>query len=213
MSLTHQFILSGGKFCREAFECWKSSVSCCLPINRVSQSKRSARPVPRRSREAVFRCGIRRLHADHPRVLVGPSHHPCLSLCDHKSNLRPSQTCCRLSCCRFYCRANNAKLRVQQRMIQDGIKNKVVYEGTVLDPHKPQAERPSGPSWPEGLEDKNGLTIPFFTWKGWLQLHGLWKEVKHCMFNVLFLFVFDEQLQDTANQKHWIFYSRSPTVR
>lgn len=47
----------------------------------------------------------------------------------------------------FYCRMNNAKLRVQQRMIQDGIKNKVVYEGTVLDPTKKTgAETPSGPS-------------------------------------------------------------------
>lgn len=42
---------------------------------------------------------------------------------------------------------NNAKLRVQQRMIQDGIKNKVVYEGTVLDPtNKPQGEKPSNAS-------------------------------------------------------------------
>jgi len=47
----------------------------------------------------------------------------------------------------LYCRMNNAKLRVQQRMIQDGIKNKVVYEGTVLDPtNKAEAETPSGPS-------------------------------------------------------------------
>ncbi|XP_020511322.1 cytochrome c oxidase assembly protein COX20, mitochondrial [Labrus bergylta] len=45
----------------------------------------------------------------------------------------------------FYCRMNNAKLRVQQRMIQGGIKNKVVYEGTAVDPTiKPGAE--SGPS-------------------------------------------------------------------
>ncbi|XP_076831444.1 cytochrome c oxidase assembly protein COX20, mitochondrial [Brachyhypopomus gauderio] len=37
----------------------------------------------------------------------------------------------------FYCRYNNAKLRVQQKMIQDGIKNKVLYEGTSYDPkHK-----------------------------------------------------------------------------
>ncbi|TNM99429.1 cytochrome c oxidase assembly protein COX20, mitochondrial [Takifugu rubripes] len=44
----------------------------------------------------------------------------------------------------FYCRMNNAKLRVQQRLIQDGIKNKVVYEGTQLDPTmKPQEEKPS----------------------------------------------------------------------
>ncbi|XP_076025526.1 cytochrome c oxidase assembly protein COX20, mitochondrial [Genypterus blacodes] len=34
----------------------------------------------------------------------------------------------------FYCRMNNAKQRVQQRLVQDGIKNKVMYEGTVLDP-------------------------------------------------------------------------------
>ncbi|KAM6922583.1 cytochrome c oxidase assembly protein COX20, mitochondrial [Lycodopsis pacificus] len=47
----------------------------------------------------------------------------------------------------FYCRVNNAKFRVQQRMVQDGIKNKVVYEGTVLDPkNKPGTETPSRPS-------------------------------------------------------------------
>ncbi|XP_065146868.1 cytochrome c oxidase assembly protein COX20, mitochondrial isoform X2 [Paramisgurnus dabryanus] len=34
----------------------------------------------------------------------------------------------------LYCRYDNAKLRVQQRVIQDGIKNKVIYEGTTLDP-------------------------------------------------------------------------------
>ncbi|KAI1886410.1 hypothetical protein AGOR_G00213730 [Albula goreensis] len=36
----------------------------------------------------------------------------------------------------FYCRYNRAKLRVQQRLIQDGIKNKVMYEGTSLDPSR-----------------------------------------------------------------------------
>ncbi|XP_036403237.1 cytochrome c oxidase assembly protein COX20, mitochondrial [Megalops cyprinoides] len=36
----------------------------------------------------------------------------------------------------FYCRYNNARLRVQQRFIQDGIKNKVMYEGTSLDPSR-----------------------------------------------------------------------------
>ncbi|KAF6731959.1 Cytochrome c oxidase-like protein 20 [Oryzias melastigma] len=47
----------------------------------------------------------------------------------------------------FYCRMRNAKLRVQQRLIQEGIKNKVVYEGTVLDPtKKPKPEAPSSPS-------------------------------------------------------------------
>uniref|UniRef100_A0A8P4G7F9 Cytochrome c oxidase assembly protein COX20, mitochondrial n=1 Tax=Dicentrarchus labrax TaxID=13489 RepID=A0A8P4G7F9_DICLA len=47
----------------------------------------------------------------------------------------------------LYCRMNNAKLRVQQRMIQDGIKNQIVYEGTSRDPaNKPEAGTPSGPS-------------------------------------------------------------------
>ncbi|XP_039995754.1 cytochrome c oxidase assembly protein COX20, mitochondrial [Xiphias gladius] len=47
----------------------------------------------------------------------------------------------------FYCRMSNAKLRVQQRIIQDGMRNKIVYEGSVLDPTiKPAAETPSGPS-------------------------------------------------------------------
>ncbi|KAG7334336.1 hypothetical protein KOW79_002743 [Hemibagrus wyckioides] len=34
----------------------------------------------------------------------------------------------------FYCRYDNARLRVQQRIIQEGIKNKVIYEGTSRDP-------------------------------------------------------------------------------
>ncbi|KAK2824598.1 hypothetical protein Q5P01_021773 [Channa striata] len=47
----------------------------------------------------------------------------------------------------FYCRLNNAKMRVQQRIIQEGIKNKVAYEGTPLDPiNKSGRETPSGPS-------------------------------------------------------------------
>ncbi|XP_060943878.1 cytochrome c oxidase assembly protein COX20, mitochondrial [Limanda limanda] len=47
----------------------------------------------------------------------------------------------------FYCRINNAKTRVQQRMIQDGMKNKILYEGSVPDPVKQaRAETPSSPS-------------------------------------------------------------------
>ncbi|XP_029927237.1 cytochrome c oxidase assembly protein COX20, mitochondrial [Myripristis murdjan] len=47
----------------------------------------------------------------------------------------------------FYCRMSNAKLRMQQRVIQDGLKNKVIYEGTSLDPTgKPRLETPPGPS-------------------------------------------------------------------
>lgn len=56
------------------------------------------------------------------------------------------------SICRFYCRIHHAKLRVQQRLIQEGIKNKVMYEGTALDPTKnPKSEAPSGPSWHPAL--------------------------------------------------------------
>ncbi|KYO23849.1 protein FAM36A isoform B [Alligator mississippiensis] len=34
----------------------------------------------------------------------------------------------------FYCRYNYAKLRIQQRIIQEGMKNKIIYEGTQFDP-------------------------------------------------------------------------------
>ncbi|XP_046885935.1 cytochrome c oxidase assembly protein COX20, mitochondrial [Hypomesus transpacificus] len=46
----------------------------------------------------------------------------------------------------FYCRINNAKLRGQQRLIQDGIKNKVMYEGTTLDPTSKPKGAQSGTS-------------------------------------------------------------------
>lgn len=46
----------------------------------------------------------------------------------------------------FYCRVNNAKLRVQQRLIQDGIKNKVMYEGTSMDPVSKNRGEQSGTS-------------------------------------------------------------------
>ncbi|KAM4771842.1 cytochrome c oxidase assembly protein COX20, mitochondrial [Rhinophrynus dorsalis] len=36
--------------------------------------------------------------------------------------------------CWMYCRYNNAKLRVQQRIVQEGIKNKVLFEGSSMDP-------------------------------------------------------------------------------
>ncbi|XP_068424389.1 cytochrome c oxidase assembly protein COX20, mitochondrial [Clinocottus analis] len=43
----------------------------------------------------------------------------------------------------FYCRMHHAKLRAQLRMVQDGLKNKVMYEGTALDPAiKTRAETP-----------------------------------------------------------------------
>ncbi|XP_053567015.1 cytochrome c oxidase assembly protein COX20, mitochondrial [Bombina bombina] len=37
--------------------------------------------------------------------------------------------------CWMYCRYNNAKLRIQQKIIQDGIKNKVLFEGSAMDPN------------------------------------------------------------------------------
>ncbi|XP_069464109.1 cytochrome c oxidase assembly protein COX20, mitochondrial, partial [Ambystoma mexicanum] len=40
--------------------------------------------------------------------------------------------------CWMYCRVNNAKLRVQQKMIQEGMKNKLLFEGSSLDPTRKQ---------------------------------------------------------------------------
>ncbi|XP_014383727.1 PREDICTED: cytochrome c oxidase protein 20 homolog [Myotis brandtii] len=38
--------------------------------------------------------------------------------------------------CWFHCRYNYAKLRIQERMAREGIKNKILYESTHLDPEK-----------------------------------------------------------------------------
>ncbi|XP_066092608.1 cytochrome c oxidase assembly protein COX20, mitochondrial isoform X2 [Saccopteryx bilineata] len=38
----------------------------------------------------------------------------------------------------FHCRYNYAKLRIQERMARDGIKNKILYESTHLDPDRKQ---------------------------------------------------------------------------
>ncbi|KAK6489571.1 cytochrome c oxidase assembly protein COX20 [Huso huso] len=46
----------------------------------------------------------------------------------------------------FYCRYNNAKLRMQQKLIQGGLKNKVMYEGTSLDPTGKQNSSQGGGS-------------------------------------------------------------------
>ncbi|XP_007896587.1 cytochrome c oxidase assembly protein COX20, mitochondrial [Callorhinchus milii] len=35
-----------------------------------------------------------------------------------------------------YCRYQNAKLRIQQRMVQEGMRNKVMFEGTKMDPNR-----------------------------------------------------------------------------
>ncbi|XP_016892718.1 cytochrome c oxidase assembly protein COX20, mitochondrial [Cynoglossus semilaevis] len=45
----------------------------------------------------------------------------------------------------LYCRINNAKIRVQQRALQEGLKNKILYEGTGMDPSRtPDAGKASG---------------------------------------------------------------------
>ncbi|XP_060098738.1 cytochrome c oxidase assembly protein COX20, mitochondrial [Heteronotia binoei] len=41
--------------------------------------------------------------------------------------------------CWFYCRYNNAKLRIQQQIIKEGLKNKILFEGTQFDPEKQKA--------------------------------------------------------------------------
>ncbi|XP_077024628.1 cytochrome c oxidase assembly protein COX20, mitochondrial [Tamandua tetradactyla] len=38
--------------------------------------------------------------------------------------------------CWFHCRYNNAKLRIKERIAREGIKNKILYESTHLDPER-----------------------------------------------------------------------------
>nr|XP_033794598.1 cytochrome c oxidase assembly protein COX20, mitochondrial [Geotrypetes seraphini]XP_033794599.1 cytochrome c oxidase assembly protein COX20, mitochondrial [Geotrypetes seraphini]XP_033794600.1 cytochrome c oxidase assembly protein COX20, mitochondrial [Geotrypetes seraphini]XP_033794601.1 cytochrome c oxidase assembly protein COX20, mitochondrial [Geotrypetes seraphini]XP_033794602.1 cytochrome c oxidase assembly protein COX20, mitochondrial [Geotrypetes seraphini] len=46
--------------------------------------------------------------------------------------------------CWLYCRYNHAKLRLQQKMIRKGMKNKILYEGTSLDPDRRQKDDNQG---------------------------------------------------------------------
>uniref|UniRef100_K7FC30 Cytochrome c oxidase assembly protein COX20, mitochondrial n=1 Tax=Pelodiscus sinensis TaxID=13735 RepID=K7FC30_PELSI len=39
---------------------------------------------------------------------------------------------------RVYCRYNHAKLRIQQRIIQEGMRNKILYESSDFDPESKQ---------------------------------------------------------------------------
>ncbi|XP_061480614.1 cytochrome c oxidase assembly protein COX20, mitochondrial [Rhineura floridana] len=48
--------------------------------------------------------------------------------------------------CWIYCRYNNAKLRIQQRMLQEGMRNKILFESTPLDPEKKAKSAEEG--WP-----------------------------------------------------------------
>uniref|UniRef100_A0A8C7ADP2 Cytochrome c oxidase assembly protein COX20, mitochondrial n=1 Tax=Neovison vison TaxID=452646 RepID=A0A8C7ADP2_NEOVI len=42
--------------------------------------------------------------------------------------------------CWFHCRYNYAKLRIQERIARDGIKNQILYESTHLDPERKQSK-------------------------------------------------------------------------
>uniref|UniRef100_A0A9W3H544 Cytochrome c oxidase assembly protein COX20, mitochondrial n=1 Tax=Camelus bactrianus TaxID=9837 RepID=A0A9W3H544_CAMBA len=48
--------------------------------------------------------------------------------------------------CWFHCRYNYAKLRIQERIAREGIKNKILYESTHLDPERKQTNGGSGGS-------------------------------------------------------------------
>ncbi|KAK7901203.1 hypothetical protein WMY93_017972 [Mugilogobius chulae] len=61
----------------------------------------------------------------------------------------------------FYCRINNAKLRVQERVIQHGLRNKVVYQGTSLDPTQKPPTEPGAETRCPGL-----LTQPCWSFPG-----------------------------------------------
>ncbi|XP_010851246.1 PREDICTED: cytochrome c oxidase protein 20 homolog [Bison bison bison] len=48
--------------------------------------------------------------------------------------------------CWFHCRYNYAKLRIQERLAREGIKNKILYESTHLDPARKQTNGGSSSS-------------------------------------------------------------------
>ncbi|XP_068925254.1 cytochrome c oxidase assembly protein COX20, mitochondrial [Petaurus breviceps papuanus] len=48
--------------------------------------------------------------------------------------------------CWFPCRYNYAKQRIQQRIVQEGIKNKILFESTHLDPERKQISPKSSSS-------------------------------------------------------------------
>ncbi|CAL1577233.1 unnamed protein product [Knipowitschia caucasica] len=41
----------------------------------------------------------------------------------------------------FYCRLNSAKLRAQERVFKQGVRNKVLYQGTSIDPTTEPTQR------------------------------------------------------------------------
>ncbi|KAM5164086.1 cytochrome c oxidase assembly protein COX20, mitochondrial isoform 2-T2 [Mantella aurantiaca] len=41
----------------------------------------------------------------------------------------------------MYCRYNHAKLKIQQKMVQEGIKKQLIYEGSALDPNLRKSQK------------------------------------------------------------------------
>ena len=62
--------------------------------------------------------------------------------------------------CWFHCRYNYAKLRIQERLAREGIKNKILYESTHLDPARKQTNGGSNSNWAV-LSIENPDTIHF----------------------------------------------------
>ncbi|XP_029790718.1 cytochrome c oxidase assembly protein COX20, mitochondrial [Suricata suricatta] len=61
--------------------------------------------------------------------------------------------------CWFHCRYNYAKLRIQERMAREGIKNKILYESTHLDPQRKPANGSGSSGVTSGTE--NPATSPW----------------------------------------------------
>ena len=62
--------------------------------------------------------------------------------------------------CWFHCRYNYAKLRIQERLAREGIKNKILYESTHLDPARKQTNGGRSSNWTV-LSIENPDTIHF----------------------------------------------------
>lgn len=74
---------------------------------------------------------------------------------------------------RFHCRYNYAKLRIQERIAREGIKNKILYESTHLDPDRKQTNGNSS-NWTESQAEKTQHNSPESMRTKWGHY------VKHC---------------------------------
>ncbi|XP_040823937.1 cytochrome c oxidase assembly protein COX20, mitochondrial isoform X1 [Ochotona curzoniae] len=60
--------------------------------------------------------------------------------------------------CWFHCRYNYAKQRIQERIAREGIRNKILYESTHLDPERKQTQQKSSNG--ETLSPENQNAAP-----------------------------------------------------